>query len=99
MTTEAVYLDRCVDMTTLAELAFRINRNKLPLVGFARVTVNAPLQAVAGRTDPLMDRQIPLMFDELKVVATHDLYRLYTLRAARLRHSRGKDLCNDRASA
>jgi len=73
MALEAVHVYTRVGMTTLAELASRIDGNGLTVLVFARVAIDTSDQAVSFGPDPLVYSPVSLMKQEPHMVLAHDL--------------------------
>lgn len=78
MTLKAVHLYARVGMTTLAELASRVDGNGLTSLVVARVAIDTANQAVPFGADPLVYRPVSLMKQEPHMVLAHDVCRFDT---------------------
>jgi hypothetical protein len=73
MTLKAVHLDACVGMTTLTELASRVDGSGLTILVFARVAIDTSDEAVSFGPDPLVYSLVALIKEQFHMVPAHDV--------------------------
>ncbi|SVB16914.1 uncharacterized protein METZ01_LOCUS169768 [marine metagenome] len=78
MTTETVDLHCSVDVTALAELSRCVDRQIISVISTNGVALNAPDEAVSLGPNAQMYRDLSVMQQIFKMIATHDLIRFNT---------------------